>query len=237
MDKKVGSDQLGVGGDVCCKIVKKLDMETEEDLCLLSSPSSMVDNGGFGLRPITPESNKEGSEVTSCFTSPLTLVPSHMNVDEDEGDNPSTPKDVVFDPFAPGPDSLMLAPRSVKYLQESRSYVERRLNFNSMKTKNDCELVSKSALEDDMLLVEAVYDSLLECIISKQAEDILGEISAVDSSSSSSSRSPDALMTPFGPRLTGIAETCPDAPLKPVVKKSRYIDHSLCRKLELDFAV
>ncbi|KAF5782500.1 putative cyclin-dependent protein kinase inhibitor SMR11/SMR16 [Helianthus annuus] len=229
MDKKVGSDQFGVGGDVCCKIVKKLDMETEEDFCLLSSPSSMVDNGGFGLRPITPESNKDGSEVTSCFTSPLTLVSSHMNVDDDEGDNPSTPKDVVFDPFAPGPDSLMLAPRSVKYLQESRNYVERRLNFNSMKTKND-----ESALEDDMLLVEAVYDSLLECIISKQAEDILGEISAVDSSSSSS---PDAVMTPFGPRLTGIAETCPDAPLKPVVKKSRYIDHSLCRKLELDFAV
>ncbi|KAJ0734935.1 putative cyclin-dependent protein kinase inhibitor SMR11/SMR16 [Helianthus annuus] len=233
MDTKVGSDRLGVGGDVCCKIVKKLDMETK-DLCLLSSPSSMVDNGGFGLRPITPESNKEGSEVTSCFTSPLTLVSSHMNVDDDEGDNPSTPKDVVFDPFAPGPDSLMLAPRSVKYLQESRNYVERRLNFNSMKTKND-----ESALEDDMLLVEAVYDSLLECIISKQAEDILGEISAVDSSSSSSSSSssPDALMTPFGPRLTGISETCPDAPLKPVVKKSRYIDHSLCRKLELDFAV
>ncbi|MFS8004612.1 hypothetical protein Hanom_Chr13g01227871 [Helianthus anomalus] len=52
----------------------------------------MVDNGGFGLRPITPESDKEGSEMMSC---------------------------------------------SVKYLQESPDYVERRLNFNSIKTNND----------------------------------------------------------------------------------------------------
>ncbi|MFS8024960.1 hypothetical protein Hanom_Chr16g01469411 [Helianthus anomalus] len=53
----------------------------------------MVDNGGFGLRPITSESNKEDSEVMSC---------------------------------------------SVKYLQESRNYVERRLNLNLIKTNNDC---------------------------------------------------------------------------------------------------
>ncbi|XP_076952179.1 uncharacterized protein LOC143625827 [Bidens hawaiensis] len=237
-NKKVGLDQLGVIGNGACKIVKKLDMdaadmETDDNLRLSSSPS-MVDNVGFGLSPITPESNKESSELMSCFVSLLTMVSSDTSENDGEvdGGSPSTPKDGVFDPFAPGPDSLMLAPRTVKYLLDSRSFVERKLDFNSVMTKNNSKHVSENALEDDddVLLLEAVYNSLLECIISKHAEDVLGEISAIDSSSL------DVLVTPsFAPRLTGIADTCPDAPLKRAMKKSRCIDVGLCRKLELEF--
>lgn len=236
MDQKASVDQLGVTENISCESVNKLDknsaaMETMDIVHLSSSPP-MVDNGGFSLSPITPDSNKENSDVISCFTSPLTIVSSNLTtgiyMNEDD-DCPNTPKDGVFDPFAPGPDNLMLAPLSMKYLEESRSYVARRLNFSSLMTDNDCEnleCVSETGFEDDMVL-EAVYDSLLEAIIHKQAEDILGEISAVDSS-------PDAHATPlFAPRLTGIAETCPGAPLKSV-KKSRNIDLSLCRKLEFD---
>ncbi|XP_076918147.1 uncharacterized protein LOC143578451 [Bidens hawaiensis] len=231
-NKKVGLDQLGVIGNDSCKIIKKLDMdaadmETDDNLRLSSSP---VDNGGFGLSPITPESNKESSELMSCFVSPLTFVSSDTSENDGDGGSPSTPKDGVFDPFAPGPDRLALAPRTVKYLLESRSFVERKLNLNSVMIKDDLNHVSENALEDDEVLLEAVYNSLLECIISKHAEDVLGEISAVDSSSL------DVLMTPsFAPRLTGIADTCPDAPLKRAMKKSRCIDVGLCRKLELEF--
>ncbi|XP_076899828.1 unknown protein 1-like [Bidens hawaiensis] len=233
-NKKVGLDQLGVIGNDSCKIVKKLDMdaadmETDDNLWLSLSP---VDNGGFGLSPITPESNKECSELVSCFVSPLTFVSSDTSENDGDvdGGSPSTPKDGVFDPFAPGPDRLALAPRIVKYLLESRSFVERKLNFNSVMINNDLKHVSENALEDDDMLLEAVYNSLLECIISKHAEDVLGEISAVDSSSVG------VLMTPsFAPRLTGIADTCPDAPLKRAMKKSRCIDVGLCRKLELEF--
>ncbi|KAI3676568.1 hypothetical protein L1987_86179 [Smallanthus sonchifolius] len=218
MDNKVSVDQLGVTGNVSCKVIDKMDahsadMETDEILHLSLSPA--VDKGGIALRPITPESNKESSELMSSSPPSTGFC---LTENDDDIDSPRTPKAAVFDPFAPGPDNLLLAPRSMKYLQESRSYVERKLSFNSVMTKNDCKHVSESALEDDAdddMLLEAVYDSLLECIIAKQAEGILGEISAVDSSS------PDSFTTPpFAPRLTGIAETCPDAPLKPV-KKSR----------------
>lgn len=69
--------------------------------------------------------------------------------------------------------------------------------------------------------MESVYESILDGIISKEAEDILSEIVAVD-----------VLMTPTSaPRLSGNAETCPGAPIKPVTK-SRNIDARLCRKLE-----
>ncbi|KAI3829535.1 hypothetical protein L1987_03661 [Smallanthus sonchifolius] len=160
MDSKTSLDQLGVSMKISCKSINKSD----DNIVHLSSSPSMVDNGGLAFSPITPDSNKELSELMSCFTSPLTSCRN-----ENDDDNPLT----------------------MKYIGLSRSYAARMLNFNSVKTQHDCE----KPLEDDMLL-EAVYDSLLECIIT----DILGEISAVDSS-------PDALRTPrFAPRLTGIAE-------------------------------
>ncbi|XP_024974620.1 unknown protein 1 [Cynara cardunculus var. scolymus] len=244
MDTK---SQLGVTEKISCESVDKLDkspcdMETK-DIPHLSSPPSMVANDGLSLSPITPDSNKENADLMSNFTSPLTLVASPpttgfssqpdqsesgddscMKVD-DEIDSPCTPKEGVFDPFAPGPDKLMLAPIGMKHLEESRSFVARRLNFSSVMIKNDCEKVCESGFEDDMLL-EAVYESLLEAIICKQAEDI---VAAVDSSCCSSPETP-----PCAPRLTGTAETCPGAPLK-AVKKSRNIEMSLCRKLEFEF--
>ncbi|KAI3666784.1 hypothetical protein L6452_41821 [Arctium lappa] len=237
--------QLGIAEKISCKSVDKLDknssdMETK-DIPHLSSPPSILANGGLCLSPITPDSNKENADLMSNFTSPVASPPttgfysqpdqsesgddSYMMKVDDEIDSPSTPKEGVFDPFAPGPDKLMLAPICMKYLEESRSFVARRLNFTSVMTKKDPENVCESGFEDDMLL-EAVYESLLEAIICKQAEDI---VAAVDSSCCSSPETP-----PGAPRLTGIAETCPGAPLK-AVKKSRNIEMSLCRKLEFEF--
>ncbi|KAJ9543019.1 hypothetical protein OSB04_022726 [Centaurea solstitialis] len=246
MDTKT---QLGAADKNSCKSVDRLDknscdMETK-DVPHLSSPPSIVANNDLSLSPITPDSNKENADLMSNFTSPLTLVASppttvgfcsqpdqsesgddsDMKVD-DEIDSPCTPKEGVFDPFAPGPDKLMLAPICTKYLEESRSFVARRLNFSSAMTKKDCEKEGcESGFEDDMLL-EAVYESLLEAIICKQAEDI---VATVDSCCPSSPETP-----PCAPLLTGIAETCPGAPMK-AVKKSRNIEMSLCRKLEFEF--
>ncbi|KAL4587239.1 hypothetical protein LXL04_000107 [Taraxacum kok-saghyz] len=215
----------------------KLD-KNSVDMIPPSSPSSKLDkNGGFAPSPITPDSNKETADLMSAFTSPLTILSSpltthhsgddcYMNL-EDDDESPGTPKEGVFDPFAPGPDKLMNAPLSLKQLEESRSYVARRLNFNNSNfTKKDCEK-RESGFEDEVLL-EAVYDSLLEAIISKQAEDILAEMTAVGLSC-------DGLETPpSAPRVSGIADTCPGAPMKPI-RKSRNIDLSLCRRLDFDF--
>ncbi|CAH1454621.1 unnamed protein product [Lactuca virosa] len=239
MDTKANVDQLGVVENISCN---KLDKNSSVDIIPPSSPSSMLDNnGGFAPSPITPDSNKESADLMSAFTSPLTIVSSppatyHSGGDSDmneEDDSPCTPKEGVFDPFAPGPDKLMNAPLSMKHVEESQSYVARRLNFNSQMTKKDCEnekreSVSESSFEDKQLL-EAVYDSLLEAIISKQSEDILAEMTAAAYSSCDGLETP-----PSAPRVTGIADTCPGAPMK-AVKKSRNIDLSLCRRLDFDF--
>ncbi|XP_071690515.1 unknown protein 1 isoform X2 [Rutidosis leptorrhynchoides] len=233
MDTKAIVEQIGVNGVNLCKSVNNVDknaMENEDVVLRLSSLPLMVDDG-FALSPITPDSNKENLELISGIVSPLSLVSTPPNItfymsEDDDDRSPSTPKEGVFDPFAPGPDNLMLAPVTMKYLEESRSFVARRLNFNSVLMKN-CREMRENGFEDE-LLVEAVYDSLLEVIISKQAEDMAAEISAVDLILDDEIKTP-----PFAPRITGIAETCPCAPLK-AVKKSRNIDLGLCRKLEFD---
>lgn len=115
---------------------------------------------------------------------------------------PSTPVEDVFDSFTSGLNRF-------KHVEKPESHVARRLKFNS----DDKELVSETKYE-------TVYESVLEAIINKEAEDVIAEI-----------MENDVFKTPPGPRLSGIAETCPGAPLKRI-KRSRNVDVRFCRKLE-----
>ncbi|KAK9057821.1 hypothetical protein SSX86_022659 [Deinandra increscens subsp. villosa] len=191
MDNKTSVDKLGIFGEISCKrIINKLD-----------DNSADMETEGVVLPPSSPLMVDNGGLASSPIT------PDSNTESSDMMSCFTSPSTLI---------SGLEKPMLVKSCEESRSYFARRLNFSSVKTLTDCE----KAVECDDMLLEAVYESILECIVL----DILGEISAVDSG-------PDALKTPFGPRLTGIAETCPGPPLKSV-KKSRNFDLSLCRKLE-----
>ncbi|KAL5738912.1 hypothetical protein ACOSP7_027859 [Xanthoceras sorbifolium] len=76
----------------------------------------------------------------------------------------------------------------------------------------------------DEEVFESVYNNLLEAIVAKQTEGLLAEIANIECDS-------DCCQTPPAPRLNGIAETCPGAPMKSSAV-SRKIDLGLCRKLE-----
>ncbi|XP_027336688.1 cyclin-dependent protein kinase inhibitor SMR11-like [Abrus precatorius] len=175
------------------------------------------------LVPMTPDTVAENGE----FQSPLTLTVvrkqlKHASINSDnDNDNdsgtPRTPKDGVFDPFAPGPDNMARAPHSNKYLDEYRTTVARRLNFHS---SFDADVESLS--DEDM--VESVYENLLQVIVSKQAE-------AAWLLSQMSNHSDDCKTPPCPLRFTGISDTCPGAPMKPA-GKPRNIQVGLCKKLE-----
>lgn len=221
-----------------------LDAKDNNNVIQLPSPMSSTDTpaaAAASLGPITPDSN---TDFLFDFTSPLTLdsspPPKAALFDSHQSDilyassdgSPRTPKEGVFDPFAPGPEKIMLAPHSNKYLPESRSNAARRLNFDSSvkcirdgNHETDAETIS-----DDEMLLETVYDALLEAIVSKQTEGfLLAEMLPLGSDADAEA---DAFKTPISvTRLSGIAETCPRAPMKPT-RKLRNIDQSLCRKLE-----
>uniref|UniRef100_A0A5B7BV21 Uncharacterized protein n=1 Tax=Davidia involucrata TaxID=16924 RepID=A0A5B7BV21_DAVIN len=238
MDTEVGGNQSMEAENSMKKLEENCVAGEAKDAVEPQPQSIVAADGGAPLGPITPDSNKESGDFLLDFTSPLTLVSSppkavcfdsRQNLDgyASIDNSPHTPNEGVFDPFAPGPDKLMLAPHHNKYLEESRSNVARQLNFDaSVKSfgdgnhGNDAE----SILEEEILL-ETVYGTLLEAIVSKQTEGLLVEISPLDSGS-------DGFKTPTSaPRLNQVAETCPGAPMKPT-RKFRSIDQGLCRKLE-----
>ena len=195
------------------------------------------------LVPITPVAVRENGDFPIDLQSPLTVVRKQLklacidsernvtasattniafvDIDNDNG-SPRTPKDGVFDPFAPGPDNMARAPQGKKYLDELRITVARRLDFDpSFDAFHDAESLS------DQDMFESVYENLLQVIVSKQTEGVLAPMSNVEYDS-------DDCKTPPSPlQFTGISDTCPGAPVK--VKpggKPRNIQVGLCKKLE-----
>ncbi|PIM97272.1 hypothetical protein CDL12_30259 [Handroanthus impetiginosus] len=188
--------------------------------------------------PTTPDSNRENGELSHDLSSPLTCVSSPHNVicfnsnlskspTSPNGDNAHTPKESVFDPFAPGPGKFMLAPHPRKYMEGLGTNVAQKLNFMCAKSligDINCETSRETTSEEDNLF-ESVYNAILDAIVSEQTKELVTNAKTQVSDS-------DGFRTPnFARRLSGIAETCPGAPVKST-SKCRNIGKELCRKLE-----
>ena len=223
----VCSDKLKKEEDLSVKPSKKL----EEFSVIEVIKDAMVDNG-VPLKPVTPDTKRENGDFPLDLKSPLSFVSSSpkklvcndLNGFVDPG-SPHTPKISVFDPFAPGPEELAMAPLCKKHLCKPWASVARRLDFNSaMESEEIGRFGSDADTFDEETLLESVYESLLEAIVSSQT----AQISSLESDS-------DGFKTPTSspPCLNGVAETCPGAPLKPTMKL-RAIDKGLCRKLNFD---
>lgn len=204
------------------------------------------DNENASLEPITPDSNRETLlSPPQYFASPLTLsqtFPTAICADSQFNDYPSsanvealctTPKDVLFDPFAPGPDVFLLAaPQCRKCRRASWANVVRQLTFDSSasyvdNTDTHHQTDAKTKIvEEEMSLFQTLYGNLLEVIISMQTKEI------PSAKYPSNILVSDGFETPTSEsRLCGVAETCPQAPIRPS-RKFRDIHKGVCRKLE-----
>lgn len=200
-----------------------------EDLVILRT--SETGKARAFLGPVTPDINGEFRDsipdLKFQLTQPNKLghLDSSGNINSDD-ESPHTPKGDAFDPFAPGSDDLLLAPCGKKQLNEWRISVARRLNFGC-----STEKLHKRSHEgngtriSDEEMVETVYKILLETILENKMEDILAEMSSREWADEDC-RTPTSV-----PKLNGVAETCPGAPVK-AAAKSRNIELSLCRKLQ-----
>ncbi|KAL2481812.1 Uncharacterized protein Adt_34778 [Abeliophyllum distichum] len=200
--------------------------------------STSTGNGSCSLEPVTPDSNPESGDQFHRFASPLTIHSSspnfpcfspyqnnHPNFPNE--DSPRTPKENVFDPFAPSPDKLLLAPHCGKCMEKSWINVVRQLNFKSTSNlfRYANHEVNKDTILDEEKLFESLYGALLEAIISEQTVELVAK-ALTQFSESGVFRTPTS-----APRLSGVADTYPGAPLKSS-SKFRVIDKELCRKLE-----
>ncbi|GMH10067.1 hypothetical protein Nepgr_011908 [Nepenthes gracilis] len=187
---------------------------------------------GTSVGPVSPKANRENQDALLDSKTPFSIVPprlpdSHCFRSHGNDDSPHTPKESVFDPFAPGPEDMVLAPFCKKLVKESQNLVARRLDFDDCcdgwlgeRNHNDD---SVETFSEEMLL-ESIYGTLLEAIVLKQTEMFLVENHPSDSTEPEMPASP--------PRTAGITPTCPGAPIKPVARKSWNIDLRVCKKLE-----
>ncbi|TKY69018.1 hypothetical protein E2542_SST05282 [Spatholobus suberectus] len=203
------------------------------DLCKDPTKGTPPEAATDCVVPITPDAATENGDFQSQSPLTLSVVRKQLKLacidcdsergraDNDNGvvGSPRTPKDGVFDPFAPGPDNMARAPSSNKYLDECRATVARRLDFHPSfdVAQPDTDTDTDTLSDEDM--VESVYENLLQVIVSKQAEGVLAQMS-------SHCESPPSALC-----FTGIADICPGAPMKPV-GKPKNIQLRLCKKLE-----
>ncbi|KAJ7950153.1 PR domain zinc finger protein 8, putative isoform 1 [Quillaja saponaria] len=223
--------------DSSLKSLEKLDKiggpEAKKDV---PEPPEVSDSP-FSLKPITPDAEREHGDLP--IDSLLTVVRKLAHASSDCNCNktscefdfvktgsPHTPKDGVFDPFAPGPEDMARAPLCKKHLHKLGSNVARRLNFDFaisvVEPENPGDDVESLS---DQEVFDSVYENLLEAIVSNQTEGFLADISNVQYDAENCKTAPSA------PRLNGSAATFPDALMKPA-SISRNIDMGLCRKLE-----
>lgn len=190
--------------------------------------------------PVTPDSNRETMVMIMDMVSPsieaAVVVCSEAG---DNGDSPRTPKDTLFDPFAPGSELLLNAPLPKTHSEDSHGKIFRRLvyglgkkyrlNIDEGDVEGEGEGEGGAESEVERSMVRNLYGDLLEVIAYVQAEEVLAAFpEELDDGSDSS--------TPSFLVFNGIAETCPPAPRRKVdddeMKTSVGFDTSLCKKLE-----
>lgn len=194
------------------------------------------------LQPITPVSTRGSDLLPKYSASPLTsfrTTPAAICADTQFNHYPSsadaealsTPQDGLFDPFAPAPDMFLLAPHCPKYTQQARANVTRRLTFESsacyIENAHSGHLTdTKTNIVEEDILFQTVYRNLFEAIIWMQTKGIPSAKNSSNISVSDGCKTP-----PSEPRLSGVAVTCPQAPVRPS-RKFRVNHKGLCRKLE-----
>lgn len=177
------------------------------------------------MSPKTPDSKQEMMENADDSQSQTSCIQGALNLGSN-GSSPRTPKDNIFDPFAPGPDHLLLAPLRKKYDEDTRMNVSRMLRFKQpygFHLFRDLDINAETMSEEDLL--ESLYRMLLRVVMASLREEVLERISDPMAAS-------DGEKTPTSaPVLTGVAESCPGAPKK-AARKATGFDKGLCKKLE-----
>jgi hypothetical protein len=176
-----------------------------------------------------PESYKgDVAEAVTPRADILEMITASDSPDDSLSTGCQTPRGSIFDPFAPGAEELVCAPmkkviRGAEFLSrrqlnfESGDYPVKRLSFGS----DDAEE------EDQYLLVleNMILDIIMpHCFLDRQEKiEITTDLSPLEICETPDSK----------PLLTGIATTCPAAPMRPSLKAFK-LSPSICRKIDFD---
>ncbi|KAF3327323.1 hypothetical protein FCM35_KLT07441 [Carex littledalei] len=158
-------------------------------------------------------------QTPSSDTSTLTQTLEYEEEVLDSGCQ--TPREFIFDPFAPGPEELCLAP---KRKNNTRNPLRRQLSlsFDLSFPILDLDIEFEESEKEE---IQNICKSFLDLIISDVLEICEEKLPSEK----------DGFKTPTKmPLLTGFADTCPGAPIRPALKMQSNLKPELCRKLDFD---
>ncbi|TVU16917.1 hypothetical protein EJB05_32920, partial [Eragrostis curvula] len=203
-------------------VVEKMETSLTEEPFLLVRLENKGGTKSFGT-VCDPEFNKDDvAEDVTPRADILELTISSEAPDDNLSIGCQTPRESIFDPFAPGPEEVACAPKK-KVISGIEAPSRRQLNFES----GDYP-VKKLSFDSDDAEEEDEYLLVLENMIL----DIIMPDGFLDRQEKSDTsliyKTPDSK-----PLLTGIATTCPDAPMRQSLKAFK-LSPSICRKIDFD---
>lgn len=174
--------------------------------------------------------NNDGNvaEATTLNVVALEMSISCKAPDESISLGCETPRGNIFDPFAPGPEEALCGAPKKNVVRGVETLSRRKLIFESDDFPVKRLSFEFDDSEEEDLYLQGICTMFLDLIISNQALEATGDGEAVliDSIPPESYKTPESK-----PLLTGIADTCPDAPLRPSLKMIK-LSPGICRKLD-----
>ena len=227
-------------------VVFKNEVETSQvvgcDSIVIERVETNPSKEPFLLVPLGNKEEKESSGITYYLENNKVDVPEAISprgdilelsisskpTDDSLSLGCETPRESIFDPFAPGPEAACAPKKKVargaevpprrKLNFDSGDYPVKRLSFDSSDSDEEdqyLQVIHKMIL--DLLIVDGPLDG----------QEETGK-NVTDSGLHGSCKTPDSK-----PLLTGIASTCPGAPLRPSLKALK-LSPDICRKIDFD---
>jgi len=228
-------------------VVVKSEVESSQDVGCDSITMERVETN-LSKEPflLVPLENKEDKEClgTVCYLennkvdvpeaiSPrgdiLELSISSKPTDDSLSLGCETPRESIFDPFAPGPEEAACAPKK-KVARGAEVPPRRKLNFDSGDYPVKRLSFDSSDSDEEDQYLQVIHKMILDLLIVDGPLDGQEETgkNVTDSGLHGSCKTPDSK-----PLLTGIASTCPGAPLRPSLKALK-LSPDICRKIDFD---
>lgn len=176
-----------------------------------------------------PEFYKDDvAEAVTPRTDILEQTISSESPDDNLSIGCQTPRESIFDPFAPGPEEVACAPKK-KVIRGAEVLSRRQLNFESGDYPvKRLSFDSDDAEEEDQCL-QVLENMILDLIMPAGFLDRQEKTETmIDLSPDEICKTPDSK-----PLLTGIASTCPPAPMRLSLKAFK-LSPSICRKIDFD---
>lgn len=208
-------------------VVKDVEKSMSEEVCLQAPLGKKEDIDSLGT--VCDLENNKGDVAEAIILNGVTLELSISCKDPDDNVSSGcqTPRGNIFDPFAPGPEEAGCGAPKKKTVRGAEALSRRKLIFEADDFPVRRLSYEFDDSEEEELYLQAICKMFLDLIFSNQALEL-----AQDREDLIDAIPPESYKTPESqPLLTGIADTCPDAPLRPSLKMLK-LSPGICRKLD-----